>query len=164
MTQAVTGSLQAIDAATLARLRRDAAASPRKRAHLLLHSDHADPVQRLLIMLDPGSYVRPHRHSEQWEMLTLVGGAGDFLVFSGDGAVRERIRLGADATRLVQIAPGQVHGFVALEPGTLVLEVKPGPYRANEFVDWAPAEGTSEATALLDRLARAQAGEAVASG
>ena len=48
----------------IARLLDTAAASTRKRAHLLLHADHQDQVQRLLIGLEPPSYVRPHVHSE----------------------------------------------------------------------------------------------------
>ena len=48
--------------------------SERRRAHLLLHSGHQDQVQRLVIAVEPGTYVRPHKHSEQWEMLVLLSG------------------------------------------------------------------------------------------
>jgi hypothetical protein len=58
----------------LVRLLDTAAASTRKRAHLLLHADHQDQVQRLLIGLEPATYVRPHVHSEQWEMIVLLRG------------------------------------------------------------------------------------------
>jgi len=37
-----------------------AAAGARRRSHMLLHADHQDQVQRLLIALEPNSYVRPH--------------------------------------------------------------------------------------------------------
>ena len=50
----------------LAQLADAAAASTRRRSHILLHADHQDQVQRLLIALEPDSYVRPHVHSEQW--------------------------------------------------------------------------------------------------
>lgn len=150
--------LQTIDEATIAALRAEAEASPRKRSHRLLHRDHADPVQRLLIMLCVGTYVRPHVHSEQWEMATLVRGAADVLTFSPDGVLLDRIHLREPGARLVQIAPGQVHGVVAMEQGTLLLEVKPGPYRANEFVDWAPPEGTPDVPRYLEALSQAQPG------
>ena len=58
----------------LVRLLDTAAARTRKRAHLLLHADHQDQVQRLLIGLEPATYVRPHVHSEQWEMIVLLRG------------------------------------------------------------------------------------------
>ena len=59
-----------------------AAASARRRSHMLLHADHQDQVQRLLIALEPNSYVRPHLHSEQWEMIVLLRGQFDFLIVS----------------------------------------------------------------------------------
>jgi hypothetical protein len=42
------------------------------------------------------------------------------------------------------LQPGIYHGFVALEPDTLIYEVKPGPWSAatdKSFAPWAPAEG-----------------------
>jgi len=48
---------QLVGSEQLARLLETAAASTRKRSHLLLHADHQDPVQRLLIGLEPESYV-----------------------------------------------------------------------------------------------------------
>jgi cupin fold WbuC family metalloprotein len=139
MIDVPTGSsIQKIDKYLIETLHGEAEASLRRRSHLLLHSGHDDQVQRLLIVLCFGTYVRPHRHSEQWEMLTLVTGEADFLMFSPAGELVERIPLAADRTMLIQIPPGQIHGFVTLKNGTGVVEVKPGPYRANEFVEWAP--------------------------
>jgi cupin fold WbuC family metalloprotein len=66
---------QLVSRSTLDDMARDAAQSERKRVHLLLHDGHADQVQRLVIVTQPGTYVRPHRHPEQWEMLTLLRAA-----------------------------------------------------------------------------------------
>jgi cupin fold WbuC family metalloprotein len=63
---------QLVGSAQLAPLLQAATASTRKRSHLLLHADQQDQVQRLLIALEPESYVRPHVHSEQWEMIVLL--------------------------------------------------------------------------------------------
>lgn len=44
----------------------------------------------------------------------------------------------------VDIAHGQFHSLVALEPGSVMFEAKAGPYRAlteAEFASWAPADG-----------------------
>jgi cupin fold WbuC family metalloprotein len=68
---------QLVGSEQMARLLQTAAASARKRSHLLLHADHHDPVQRLLIGLEPESYVRAHVHSEQWEMIVLLRGRFD---------------------------------------------------------------------------------------
>ncbi len=129
----------AIGPETIAALARQATESERKRTHLLLHAGHDDQVQRLMIVMQPGTYVRPHHHSLQWEMLILLKGRGEVLKFSEDGKLLGRIEISADAP-VVQIPMGAWHGFVVREPDTAVVEVKPGPYRPNEFADWAPPE------------------------
>src|SRR5271154_5514084 len=113
---------------TIAGLALQAAESERKRAHLLLHAGHDDQVQRLLIVMQPGTYVRPHHHSQQWEMLILLDGSGEVLKFSEDGKLLGRIEMSANAPA-VQIPIGAWHGFVVRERDTAVMEVKPGPYR-----------------------------------
>jgi cupin fold WbuC family metalloprotein len=130
----------------------EAAKNERKRVHLLLHSGHDDQVQRLLIVMQPGTYVRPHHHSLQWEMLILLTGGGELLEFSEDGAVVRRIEMAAPVP-LVQIPVGTWHGFVVREAGTAVMEVKPGPYRPNEFADWAPPEGDARVPEFMRSIA-----------
>lgn len=146
-----------VTADQIAALLRDAEASPRRRAHLLLHEGHHDQVQRLLIALSPGTYVRPHQHSEQWEMLALHRGAIDVLAFAADGTLAARHRLDPSAP-VIQIPPGTWHAAVAVQPGSIVMEVKPGPYRPNEFAAWAPEENTPAAPELVRWLQAAAPG------
>jgi cupin fold WbuC family metalloprotein len=152
-------TVQAVTEAQIAALLADSRSSPRRRAHLLLHAGHHDQVQRLLIALQPGTYVRPHQHSQQWEMLTLNRGTLDMLAFDEGGVLRERHRLTASAP-VIQIPPGTWHGGLVVEPDTVVMEVKPGPYRVNEFADWAPEENAPEAAALVRWLEEAESGAA----
>jgi cupin fold WbuC family metalloprotein len=147
-----------LDSAALDTLLRQAETSPRRRSHLLLHAGHDDQVQRLAIALRRGTYVRPHVHSAQWEMLVLIRGAADLLFFDAGSKVTERHALAADRTRVIQIPPGQVHGAVALVDDSVVVEVKPGPYRVNEFMNWAPEEGAADAPALVEWMTTAAIG------
>jgi cupin fold WbuC family metalloprotein len=124
----------------------------------LLHAGPDDQVQRLLIAAQPGTYVRPHRHSEQWEMLVLQSGLMDVLYFGEDGELLDRQTVDSKSP-LVQIAPGVIHGCVMRAPDTLVLEVKPGPYRPTEFVAWAPEEGQAGARDLLNWATSASVGQ-----
>jgi cupin fold WbuC family metalloprotein len=137
-------------------LLRDAAAGARRRSHILLHQNHQDQVQRLLIGLEPDSYVRPHVHSEQWEMLVLLRGRLDVLIFSPQAALVQRLAMSA-AAPVVQIPRATFHGAVALSE-SVVMEVKPGPYRPNEFADWAPEEGKTAAAAFVGWVAEARPG------
>jgi cupin fold WbuC family metalloprotein len=133
----------------------EAAKNERKRVHLLLHSGHDDQVQRLLIVMQPGTYVRPHHHSVQWEMLVLLRGRGEVLKFSEDGALVGRIEMSAEAP-VVEIPVRAWHSFVVREPGTAAIEVKPGPYRPNEFADWAPPEGDARVPEFMRSIAGLQ--------
>jgi cupin fold WbuC family metalloprotein len=137
-----------IDRRMIAEMAGHAKRSERKRVHLLLHAGHGDQVQRLMIVMQPGTYVRPHQHSEQWEMLILLQGRGQLLGFSAKGEIIGRLEMTVEAP-VAQIPAGAWHGFIVLEPDTAVMEVKPGPYRPSEFADWAPPEGDPSAIAFL---------------
>ncbi len=102
-----------------------AAESERKRSHLLLHGKPDDPVQRLLIVLHPGSYVRPHHRSQQWEMLVLLRDRAGLLHFDKDGRLHSRSEMSVDAA-IAQIPRAEWHGFLLLEADTAVMEIKPG--------------------------------------
>jgi cupin fold WbuC family metalloprotein len=138
-----------LDDAALTELFRQAKASPRLRSHLLLHSGHDDLVQRLVIALHCGTYFRPHLHAAQWEMMAVLRGSAEVLFFTPAGQLTERTTLSQGRTAVIQIPAGQVHSAVALQDDTALVEVKPGPYRPNEFMDWAPVEGATDANAFV---------------
>jgi cupin fold WbuC family metalloprotein len=148
---------QLVGSEQLALLLQAATASTRKRSHLLLHADQQDQVQRLLIALEPESYVRPHVHGEQWEMIVLLRGRFDFLIFDPQAELVQRLAMSI-ASPVVQIPRGTWHSGVALAPETLVLEIKPGPYRPNEFAPWAPEEGEPTSGAFVHWAAGARVG------
>lgn len=153
------GAVRLVDAAELRALTDQAAVAPRGRAHLLLHGGPTDQVQRLVIAAQPGTYVRPHRHSHQWEMLILQSGCADILMVSGAGEVLRRIRLDRDAP-VIEIPMAEWHTCVVRAPDTVIMEIKPGPYQPNEFADWAPEEASDRAAEFVEWAAHADVGQA----
>ena len=147
-----------LDAKRLRLLIDAATDAPRKRSHLLLHSGPEDSVQRLVIAAQPHTYVRPHHHTRQWEMLVLHRGSMEVLIFREDGEVVSHNRLDP-ANPVVQIPVGAWHTCVVREPDTVVVEIKPGPFRPNEFCQWAPEEGGAEVGEFLDWIASAEPGQ-----
>ena len=146
-----------------------ASASPRRRSNLNLHTSSDDPVQRLFNALDPDTYVRPHRHARDtgWECLLCVRGAAVALTFDDHGRVTQRIELVADGgTLAIELPAYHWHTLLALRPGTILLEVKPGPYTPvaePDFAAWSPRDDSPDRAAYLDWLKRAQVGEAAPS-
>lgn len=155
--------MKTIDARRLDEMAAQAAASGRRRVHLNLHDALDEPVQRLLIALEPGTYLRPHRHATppKWELFTLLRGALAILTFDDDAVVRDRFDLNDGAVTVIEIPPGIWHTVVALRP-SVVLEVKQGPYMPlsdKDFAAWGPLEGEPAAAALEAWYRDARPGE-----
>jgi hypothetical protein len=60
---------------------------------------------------------------------------------------------------MVQIPVSAWHTCVVHEPDTVIIEVKPGPYRPNEFADWAPEEGNERAAQFVAWATGAEIGQ-----
>ena len=129
--------------------------SARHRIILPLHKGPHEPLHRMLNVIQPDSYVRPHRHVDppNPEAWVLLRGAVAFFTFEDDGRIRDCLSLEAGGERFgVDLAPGIFHGLIALAPDTVLYEVKNGPYAPpgeRSFAPWAPAEGAPDAPAYL---------------
>jgi len=138
----------------------DAARSARGRDIHIFHEGDADPLQRMLNALRPGSYVRPHRHLDppKSESVVLLQGLLGYVSFRDDGLPDEESSLLLDTARGVygyDIRPGVWHTIFALTPDTVVFEVKPGPYHPasdKDFAPWAPPEHSPEAAVFLAEI------------
>jgi len=136
------------DAALLARKARDAAANPRRREIHRFHASDGASLHRMINALQPGSYVRPHRHltPPKDEAFVLLTGAMGFVAFRDDGsfgaedcAVLDRAR----GVLAVDVVAGVWHTVFALVADTTVFEIKPGPYSPvsdKDFALFAPAD------------------------
>jgi len=144
-----------------------AVAAPRKRAHFNLHKSLEEDIHRLCIAADPETYIRPHRHSRKdgWELLVILKGTADVLIFEDDGTLKNRVVLSdSGEARAIEIDENTFHGFIPHEKGSVVLEIKKGPYVPTPEIDfgsWSPAEGSSEASRFLSRLKKLRPGEKV---
>jgi cupin fold WbuC family metalloprotein len=138
----------------LEKMRADATRVERKRTHHNLHPSLEDPVQRLVLAIDPGSYIRPHRHSNpgKWELFILLRGAATILIFDDDGCVTNRVDLSENGpVHAVEIPENAWHTLAAREKGSILVEIKPGPYvplTDKDFAAWAPDEETEDAKAF----------------
>jgi cupin fold WbuC family metalloprotein len=127
--------------------------SSRQRQNYNFH-ELDERVQRFLNVLQPGTYVRPHRHRRVpdvngFEFFLVLQGAIALLILNEQGEVLQTERITANGeTRGIELAEGIYHTLIALEPDTVMLEIKEGPYdRASdkEFLEQFPTEGTVEA-------------------
>jgi cupin fold WbuC family metalloprotein len=147
-----------IDTALLDALSASAKANPRLRMNRNFHPHNEFPGHRLLIGIEPGSYVPPHRHLDpnKAETLAVLRGRLGLVIFDEAGGVMQATLLRPlGAAMGVDISHGVYHTVVALEPDTVFMEAKAGPYlplSGSEFAPWAPPEGDVQLGPYLEKL------------
>jgi cupin fold WbuC family metalloprotein len=150
--------MKIVDQSVLDGITAAAKLSPRLRKNHNLHPADDSACHRLFNAIEPGSYIRPHRHlaAEKDETFLLVRGTLGIVTFDRQGAVLESCLLCAQGERIAADIPhGVFHTAVSLESGTIFFEAKAGPYQPlgeEEKGGFAPEEGSAEAIAYLERL------------
>jgi cupin fold WbuC family metalloprotein len=132
----------------------------RKREIHNFHSSDQEALHRMLNSIQPGSYIRPHRHLDppKDEAFVLLKGSAGFVIFDAKQGLREKefILLDFDrGTVGIDIRAGIWHTLFSLEPDTVLYEVKPGPYMApsdKDFSSWSPPDSSPEKTDFLIEL------------
>ena len=137
-----------------------AISSKRLRMNYNFHPQLDDPLQRMLNCLEPGTYIQPHKHEhpDKCEAFILLKGKLLVVEFDNDGHVSSHALLKAGTgTFGAEIAPRIFHCIIALEQGSVVYEVKNGPYSPlddKNFASWAPKEGEEGCQLYLENLIR----------
>ncbi|MDX1640876.1 MAG: WbuC family cupin fold metalloprotein [Balneolaceae bacterium] len=131
--------------------------SERKRIILPIHRKQNAEVQRMINFLQPGTYIRPHKHplEHATESLVLIKGSIRFYTFDDEGNVLTVHEVNSNPTPgVLDIEPGVWHSFLVLEENTLLFECKKGPYNPDTdkvFASWSPEE-SSEAAEWMKTL------------
>lgn len=134
--------------------------SDRLRIILPIHRQQEAKVQRLINFLQPGTYIRPHKHPlpHATESVVLLQGSIRFFTFDGDGKkVSDQVLHSEGIPDLIDIEPDTWHSFLVLAEDTIIFECKKGPYNAQtdkEFASWAPEEGSDDVHTYMQELAK----------
>lgn len=156
MTSATNGGVRVFDHTVLDDLTARAKASPRLRQHQNIHTSLADPCQRLLNAIEPGSYLRPKRDVSVPRSKLLVALRGRFalLCFDDGGNIQGVTRFAANGAEqsavAIDVAPACWNTVVSLESGSVLLEARPGPFdpvHLGDFAPWAPEVESADAVA-----------------
>ena len=118
--------------------------SARLRMNYNFHDSLDEPLHRLLNAVEPGTYLPPHRHKnpDKVEIYTVLRGSLITFLFDDAGNITEYVELNPlKGMYGMEIPAGRWHSIVVLEPGTVIYEIKLGPYAplaAENFAPWAP--------------------------
>jgi len=138
----------------------DARKNARKREIHNLHSSDQEALHRMLNSIQPGSYIRPHRHLDppKDEGFVLLKGSAGFVIFDAEQGLKKKEFILLDfqrGTYGIDIRAGVWHTLFSLEPDTVLYEVKPGPFTPltdKDFAPWSPRDSLPEAATFLSEL------------
>lgn len=118
-------------------LTEQAKASPRLRINYDLRNSPDDKSQRMLNAIEPGSILPIHRHQKTSETVVCLRGKLVWEFFDElERTCTDRIELSTNSPIVaLNIPAGQWHTVHSLESGSVILEMKDGPYEPLRSVD-----------------------------
>lgn len=121
--------MRLIDEKLLDEISSQAQRNPRLRMNHNFHDSLDAKAQRLLNALEPGTALPIHRHPHTAETYVLLRGKINVLFYNDSREETERVLLDTKEGRYgVHIPANQWHGLEVLESGSVIFEVKDGPY------------------------------------
>lgn len=120
----------------LDKLTDEAKVSPRLRMNYDLRNSAEDQSQRMLNAIEPGSPLPIHRHTKSSETVVCLRGHLREIFYNERGEVSDVIDLAPDSECVALNIPiGQWHTVEVLESGTVIMEIKNGPYELQKPED-----------------------------
>ena len=128
--------MQLINESLLDEVTRQAQESPRLRMNYNLHDSLDAKAQRLLNALEPGTLLPIHRHPHTAETYLLLRGEIKVLYYNDQKELIETVVLEPESGNYGIHSPkNQWHTLEVLERGSVIFEVKDGPYTPLEEKD-----------------------------
>lgn len=147
-----------IDQILIDELVEKARSSPRRRAIFRFHEKDEDTMHRMLNALEPDTYVQPHFHPDKHEAFIILQGSILFVIFDEKGKIMQYHVLKAGSSDFgLEISPKTYHTLISLESGTVIFEIKHGPYDAQTdktFAPWSPREGEADCQEFNKKIVR----------
>jgi cupin fold WbuC family metalloprotein len=142
--------MKKINTSILNSLSEEAANSARLRKNFNFHETSSDKIQRLLNAGEPKTYIQPHKHEnpDKREVFIILRGRVLIVIFDDMGIITDHMILDPTIENFGIEIPERVwHTIIILEKGSILYEIKDGPYDINldkTFAHWAPKEGDSD--------------------
>ena len=103
--------------------------NPRLRMNYNLHDSLDAKAQRLFNAMEPGTVLPVHRHRNTSETYILIRGAIRVLLYDDNKTLISSYEISDKNDNFgFHIPNGQWHTLEVLESGTVIFEVKEGPY------------------------------------
>jgi len=147
-----------IDLSIINPLVEQAQISTRKRKNYNFHKHASDPIHRMLHSMETDTYVQPHKHQDpdKREAFIILRGKVLVIEYNDEGEVSDWLVMDpATGCYGVEIPPRTWHNLICIENGSVVYEVKDGPWDPADdkfFAGWAPGEGENGCREFNERV------------
>ena len=126
----MNNKIKIIDQNLLLSVIKQAQESPRLRMNYNIHNKLDDNVQKLLNALEPGTDLPVHRHRNTSETYIILKGSLIVKFYDDNKNMTSSVVLKCQSENIgVNIPANQWHTIEVLESGTVIFEVKEGPYK-----------------------------------
>jgi len=108
---------------------RQANNSARLRMNFNLHDSYESNAQKVINAMEPGTVVPIHRHKKFAETYVVLRGSIRVFFYNDKKTIIGNYLLDPnDGNYGIEIPLGVLHNLEVIEPGTVIFEVKDGPY------------------------------------
>ena len=126
-------------------LKRKMIISNNNRIRICTHKTKYDSLHEMLIIHTKNCYVRPHKHINKVESISILEGKAKIIIFNDDGSVHSELTVGQKESGEVfyhRMNINKYHMFIIQSDFLVFHEVTQGPFNKNYtvFPDWAPVD------------------------
>jgi cupin fold WbuC family metalloprotein len=147
-------------------LRQAVRRTPKRRVRINAHPGSEDGLHEMIIAIEPGSYIRPHKHPGKSEAFHIIEGQVDIVVFDEQGSIDRIVSLAAKGGRhpfYYRMSTAHFHTLIIRSDLLVVHEITNGPFvpTGTIYAAFAPEEGDATKAAafqtdLVKRVAAIQ--------
>jgi cupin fold WbuC family metalloprotein len=148
------GPIATIGAEDIEVLRQAVRKTPKRRVRINAHPGSDDELHEMIIAIEPGSYIRPHKHPGKSEAFHIIEGQVDIVVFSEAGEVERIVSLAAKGGRhpfYYRMSTPHFHTLIIRSDLLVVHEITNGPFlpTGTIYAAFAPEEGDTASAAIF---------------
>ena len=116
----------------------------KKRIRFCFHNNKKDSLHEMVILLQKGTYIRPHMHIQKPESLHIIEGECDVIFFNTNGQIVDikNISKKKNSVFYYRLNKPIYHTFVLKSKYVIFHETTTGPLNRSKtkYASWAPDE------------------------
>jgi cupin fold WbuC family metalloprotein len=121
---------------------------------ICLHKSPSAVFHNMIILEEKGGYSRPHKHPTKEETFHVIEGRMAIFLFHENGDFDEFVVLEQGENFMMRLGSNRYHSIISLTPQVIYHESKPGPFRRNEDLVFAPWSAEPHERGTLDFMKR----------